>query len=171
MSKGGKNARVQRSKGKQDKYENKQTRERGGTNHRWERQGGQEDARPKFQRTVFENIEDVRNQEAAIAELKARDILCPICGKRIEDMEYAISDRQSGKPAHFDCIISRLSTAEDISEGESIVYIGQGTFAVMRYDNKEDPKTFHIVRKIEWENTVSSIPWRHEISALFSQVL
>lgn len=170
MSKGGKNARVQRNKGKQDKYENRQTRERGGS-HRWEKQGVQEDARPKFQRTIFENIEDVRNQEAAIAELKTRDVLCPICGKRIEDMENAISDRQSGMPAHFDCIIARLSSSEDISENENIVYIGQGTFAVMRYDNKNDPKTFHIVRKIEWESRGGGIPWRHEISALFSQVL
>lgn len=175
MGKGGRVQRGQRGRTQDRQSDRQARRERKGNNGRGVQRGergllnaGQ---RRKFQRTVFENIEDLRKQEAAIAELKTREFLCPICGKRVEEIESAVTDKQSGLPAHFDCITNRLAEMEHLKDGENVVYIGQGTFAVMRYDNKDDPKMFHIVRKIEWENGGRDIPWRHEISSLFSQVL
>lgn len=171
MGRGGKYVGAQRGKGKLDRQDGKQPRERTGNRSRGGKRSLDESARPLFQRTVFEDIENVKKQEIAITELRTRNVLCPICGKKIEDIESAVSDRQSMMPAHFDCVIKNLSDAEHIGKDENIVYIGQGKFAVMRYENKNDPKTFHIVRKIEWEARSSDIPWRQEISTLFSQVL
>lgn len=175
MGKGGKSTRGLRGRSQLDRQDDRQMtrRERSNKGRRRQADSSQlcEDALHKFQRTVFESIEDVKRQEAAITALKEKEVVCPICGKLIEDMASAISDKLSGSPVHFDCAIESIASSEHLDENESIAYIGQGTFAVLRYDNTNDPKSFHIERKIEWESRDSDIPWRHEISTLYSQVL
>jgi hypothetical protein len=71
---------------------------------------------------------------------------------------------------HFDCVLDFLKGAERLSEGETLSYIGQGRFAVMRFENPADPKTFKIVRTIEWEGRESRAEWRVEIASGYSQV-
>lgn len=167
--------RGQKGRGQSDRDRQGRRERRGADGKRGKRQDGRsvfdKDVRCKFQRTIFENIEDIKRQEAAIDEFRRREVLCPICGKKIEDIESAITDKQSSLPAHFECITSRIAEMENIGEGESVVYIGQGTFAVVCYDDKNDEKSFHIVRKIEWETGGKVEPWRSEISNLFSQVI
>ena len=126
---------------------------------------------PVFQRTVHENPEDQQKKDAAIRELKAREVICPICGKPIEDMSSAIADKTTGKPAHFDCIIEQLSKTETLGENDKVTYIGQGRFAVLHFDNPRDLKSFKIVKTIEWEPRDKKLDWRDEMSGLYSQVL
>ncbi len=96
--------------------------------------------------------------------------VCPRCGEIIRDIPSALSDRATGSPMHFDCVLDFLKGAERLSEGETLSYIGQGRFAVMRFENPADPKTFKIVRTIEWEGRESRAEWRVEIASGYSQV-
>jgi len=126
---------------------------------------------PVFQRTVHENPEDQQRKDAAIRELKQRQLVCPVCGKPIDDLTSAVSDKTTGAPAHFDCILEQLTKSESLSENDKVTYIGQGRFAVLHFDNPRDLKSFRIVKTIEWESREKKFEWRDEMSGLFSQVL
>ena len=60
---------------------------------------------------------------------------CPWCGKPIRDISSAISDKESGSPVHFDCVLSRISFGEKLEKGETITYIGGGRFGIVSFDN------------------------------------
>ena len=122
------------------------------------------------QRHLYENIEAQKKKDEAIRELKQRRVVCPVCRKDIEDMASAVVDKTSGKPAHFDCILEQLQKAETIGENEKIAYIGQGRFALLRYEDPHDLKSFKIIKTIEWEGRDAELPWRCELSGLYSQV-
>mgnify|MGYP001768549153 CR=1 FL=1 len=96
--------------------------------------------------------------------------LCPRCGEPIQDVTSALSDKATGEPMHFDCVLSFLQGAETLGTNEKIVYIGQGRFAVMFFENLSDTRKFKIVRTIEWEGREARPEWRSDISGLFSQV-
>lgn len=96
--------------------------------------------------------------------------LCPRCGEPIQDVTSALSDKATGTPMHFDCVLSFLQGAENLGANEKIVYIGQGRFAVMFFENLSDTRKFKIIRTIEWEGREGRAEWRSDISGLFSQV-
>lgn len=124
----------------------------------------------QFQFVSHENPEAVAQREQAIKELKAREIVCPKCGKIITDVASAMSDKSTGKPIHFECAMEQVSSAETLGQNEKIAYIGQGRFAVLYYENIRDQRHFHIKKIIEWEGRDSKPEWRDEMSGLFSQV-
>ncbi|MCK9169407.1 MAG: hypothetical protein M0P01_03260 [Treponema sp.] len=126
---------------------------------------------PVFQRTIHENIEERQKKDAAIRALKMREVVCPICGKPIEDLTSAVSDKATGRPAHFDCILDQLNKSESLGVNDKITYIGQGRFAVLHFDNPRDLKSFKILKTIEWESREKKLDWREEMSGLYSQVL
>ncbi|HOT62625.1 MAG TPA: hypothetical protein PLU93_07150 [Treponemataceae bacterium] len=96
--------------------------------------------------------------------------VCARCGQPIEDVTSALADKATGTPVHFDCVLSFLNGAETLGQNEKIVYVGQGRFAVMFFENPVDTRKFKIVRMIEWESRESRAEWRGEIAGLFSQV-
>lgn len=130
----------------------------GGTNQR------------RFQFVNYENPEALAQREQAIKELKAREVVCPKCGKLITDIASAMTDKVSGKPIHFECVMEQVSSGESVGQNEKIAYIGQGRFAVLFYENIRDQRHFHIKKIIEWEGRDSKPEWRDEISGLYSQV-
>ena len=85
-------------------------------------------------------------------------------------MASAVIDKASGDPAHFDCILDQLNKTETLGENEKIAYIGQGRFALLRYEDPSDVKSFKIIKTIEWEGRDAELPWRSELSSLYSQV-
>ena len=60
---------------------------------------------------------------------------CSWCGKPIKDISSAISDKDSGAPVHFDCVISKIALGEKLEKGESITYIGGGRFGIISFAN------------------------------------
>lgn len=96
--------------------------------------------------------------------------LCPKCGQPITDITSALPDKNSGEALHFDCVLSFLQGAETLGANEKIVYIGQGRFAVMHFDNPSDTRKFRILRVIEWEGRDVRPEWRSDVAGLFSQV-
>lgn len=95
---------------------------------------------------------------------------CPRCGQLIQDITSALTDRDSGTPVHFDCVLAFLQGAENIGEKEKIVYIGQGRFAVVLFEHPADLRKFTILRTIEWESREKKAEWREEIADQFSHV-
>ena len=93
---------------------------------------------------------------------------CPYCGKPIKDMSLAISDKNSDKAVHFDCIISRLGEGESLEPGDVISYIGGGRFGVVHFTDSQNPQGFTIKKIFEWENKEHRAGWRQAISEQFS---
>ena len=123
-----------------------------------------------LKKAVYEDSEAEKKIQQAIKEIKSREVICPKCGQPITDVSSAISDKESGKPAHFDCILNQLKQTEQVGENEKIAYIGQGRFAVIYYENPRDQRHFTIKKIIEWEERDKKPEWRSELSGLYSQI-
>jgi len=85
---------------------------------------------------------------------------CPICNKPIRDLLSAISDRNTGAPAHFDCVAAKIAGAENLEKGDTITSQDRGTTP----GNRE----FRIKKIIEWENKDKRAEWRSLISEHYS---
>ncbi len=96
--------------------------------------------------------------------------ICEYCKQPIEDLASSIAAKESGNPAHFDCVLEKINASEKLSENEKITYIGQGRFAVVYFENPHDLRHFTIKRVIEWENREAKYEWRTELSNVYSQV-
>lgn len=89
--------------------------------------------------------------------------LCSICGKNIRDLSSAITEKATGEPAHFDCIIKNLAKNEPVKENEKIVYLGNGKFGIIHYENNQN-KNFQIIKEIEYEEVKEEQPdWRNRL--------
>lgn len=94
--------------------------------------------------------------------------LCPRCGTPIEDLPTALTDKETGEPIHFDCVLARLSESEPLAEGEKIVYLGGGQFGVVRFDNPSDLKHFRVRKTLQWEEKDKRAEWRRAVTELYS---
>jgi len=92
---------------------------------------------------------------------------CPWCGKQIKDITTAISDRDTGIPVHFDCVLLRIAEMENLETGDSVCYIGGGRFGIV-HNNQPGTKGFSIKKVLEWENKDGNYEWRRPISEYFS---
>lgn len=124
----------------------------------------------QFNKNQYEDHEAEKLRQQSIVELKAREVICPKCGKPITDVASAINDKTSGKPVHFDCIMAELSEKEQLGQNEKIAYIGQGRFGILYFENPRDQRKFTIKKIIEVEDRDTKPEWRNEISGLYSQV-
>jgi hypothetical protein len=93
---------------------------------------------------------------------------CPWCGKPINDITTAISDKDSGRPVHFDCVLARINKMENLEANDSVCYIGGGRFGIIHYNNSQDTKSFTIKKIHEWEIKDINREWRRPISEYFS---
>jgi len=93
---------------------------------------------------------------------------CPWCGKQIKDITTAISDKDTGLPVHFDCVLSRIAEMEDLDANDNVCYIGGGRFGIIHYNNLPDTRDFFIKKILEWENKDINNEWRRPISEYFS---
>ena len=93
---------------------------------------------------------------------------CPWCGKPIKDLSAAITDKATGKPVHFDCVLARISDGEQLENGDAVTYIGGGRFGIIHYNNPPDTRDFSIKKIFEWENKEDRSEWRQSISDHFS---
>lgn len=125
-------------------------------------------------KTSFEvarkNFETQSKLDNAMKEIKSRKVVCPECGQIIDDIASAISEKNSGKPVHFECIVKKLEKQEYLQGNDKIAYIGQGKFAVVTYENPHDTIHFKIKKTIEWENRDKKADWRDEVTSLFCQI-
>ena len=124
----------------------------------------------QFNKNQYEDFEAEKQRQQSIIDFKNREIICPKCGKPIDDVTSAITDKESKTPVHFDCIMADLSSKEQLGQNEKIAYIGQGRFGVLYFENPRDQRKFTRKKRIEVEVRDTKPEWRNEISGLFSQV-
>lgn len=103
-----------------------------------------------------------------IRKIEWPEHLCDKCGKPITDLTQALSDKSTGQPVHFECILSLLKNTEELKEKEEIVYIGHGNFAIVYFENPRIRSKFKIVKLIEWEDRSKTVEWQVEIAKLGS---
>jgi hypothetical protein len=93
---------------------------------------------------------------------------CPVCGKPIKDISSALTDKVSGNPAHFDCVLEKVADNEIRERGDVISYLGGGRFGIVHYANPHDARGFKIKKIIEWEDKENRADWRKIIADHFS---
>ena len=93
---------------------------------------------------------------------------CPWCKKPIKDITTAISDKESGRPVHFDCVLARIVDMEHLDTNDSVCYIGGGRFGVIHYNNPPDMRDFTVKKILEWEIKEKNYEWRKPFSEYFS---
>jgi len=93
---------------------------------------------------------------------------CPWCGKKINDITTSITDKESGLPVHFDCVLARIAETEKLEANDSVCYIGGGRFGIVHYNNPPDTRGFTIKKIFEWEAKDTVSEWRKPISEYFS---
>jgi len=93
---------------------------------------------------------------------------CAWCGKQIKDITTAISDKETGRPVHFDCVLARIAESEKLEHNDSVCYIGGGRFGIIHYTNPLDTREFVIKKIFEWEPKDIENEWRRPISEYFS---
>ncbi|HUX37817.1 MAG TPA: hypothetical protein VMV44_07930 [Rectinemataceae bacterium] len=94
--------------------------------------------------------------------------MCPICSKPVFDLSSAIgADRETGLPAHFDCVYDRVKAAENLGPNEKIVYLGAGAFAVVEFKDAKEG-AFIVKRRIQWEKEGEKRDWRRAIHSRFT---
>ncbi len=124
----------------------------------------------QFNHTVYEDPAAENERLKSIQEIKSREVRCAKCGELITDLASSISDRTSGQPLHFDCVINQIKESEPTGENDKVAYIGQGRFAILHYENMRDQRHFTIKKIIEWEDRDKPAQWRTELSSLYSQI-
>ena len=104
--------------------------------------------------------EEISRQETA------RDMpACPLCGKPVYDLSTAIAAaRETGDPAHFDCVLERVMASEPLVSGEKLVYLGSGAFGVVEFKDKSESH-FTVKRRIQWEKEGEKKDWRKGLSS------
>lgn len=95
---------------------------------------------------------------------------CPLCGKPLYDLSTALSsDRETGVPAHFDCVLERVAASESLATGEKLVYLGSGAFGVVEFKDKSET-SFTVKRRIQWEKEGEKKDWRKSLSSRISNL-
>lgn len=86
---------------------------------------------------------------------------CPICNKSVKFLLTAMSVGEDNSPAHFDCVLKKVTDSEKLAPKEKIIYIGNGNFAVIIGKAGKD---LAIRKTIQFEKKESKSDWRKKIS-------
>lgn len=102
-------------------------------------------------------IYNSKEKQDELVEEVEKGLVCPICEKPIRNIAMAIQQKESGKLAHFDCVLKQIHTQyhSRMSRNRRIYYIGAGNFALVKeqYDKKGHLKSYRVLEKFEYENS------------------
>jgi hypothetical protein len=90
---------------------------------------------------------------------------CPVCGEPVRELASALTHRQSGQPAHFDCIVKELREANPLGPQERLCYLGGGAFGVLTWRVEGNPASFVIKRRIPYEDPNVPREWKKLLQA------
>jgi hypothetical protein len=90
---------------------------------------------------------------------------CPVCGAPVQELSSALTHRQSGQPAHFDCIVKELREANPLGPQERLCYLGGGVFGVLTWKVEGNPASFVIKRRIPYEDPRSPQEWKQQLQS------
>jgi hypothetical protein len=75
----------------------------------------------------------------------------------VRELASAIAHRETGGPAHFDCILKILREEHRPAENEKICYLGNGSFGVVQF---RGPMRFFVRKRVQYEKSESPPEWR-----------
>lgn len=101
------------------------------------------------QKTIEEHERDYISKKRSMPGEKP---LCPICEKEIYLIEQSIRHKETGKPAHFDCILKFIRENNELENSESIVYLGGGSFGIIKERHGKGVVKFFVRKRIMYEN-------------------
>lgn len=90
---------------------------------------------------------------------------CHLCGEPIEDILSALAVPPGGEPAHFDCALKKASEQVGAGEGEKVIYLGRGRFAVVEAEAYQQRK-LKVIRQLAWEEGDKPVNWRVDLRAV-----
>ena len=82
------------------------------------------------------------------------------CHEKMRDIHSAIAHKETGTPAHFDCILKILCENNELYSNEKICYLGKGSFGIIQFRNTNSPLCFFIRQRIQYEPTDPVPYWR-----------
>lgn len=82
---------------------------------------------------------------------KGRRDICPVCNKPINKLITAIIHKETGKKAHFDCVLKELKKFYQVKPKEEVYYIGGGSFGIIEGLKGPNGKGFVIKKRIQYE--------------------
>lgn len=96
---------------------------------------------------------------------------CELCEKVIDQVNIAISHKDSGKPTHFDCVVNEIKESNDMKPEWEVLYIGAGVFAIVEQLKGKQPKGqpgFTVIKKIYYEEEArkQNPEWRSDLTAV-----
>ena len=86
--------------------------------------------------------------------------LCPVCEKAVRELASAITHRETGLPAHFDCVLRILREENTLSDNEKICYLGKGSFGIVQFRPNGAPPRFLVRQRIQYEDLETVPDWR-----------
>ena len=90
---------------------------------------------------------------------------CSACGQPVRDLSSALTHRETGKPAHFDCILKELRETNPLGPQEKLCYLGGGVFGVLTWRSEGNPGSFVIKRRIPYEDHAAPHEWKKTLQA------
>jgi len=97
-----------------------------------------------------------------IQKPQIEQVICPVCNAPIQEIYLSLVDAVTGNTVHFDCAIRLIKEREVLREGEALVYVGSGTFAIS--DRVPGTGPYNIRKKILFEEKESAASWRRRIA-------
>jgi hypothetical protein len=137
-------------------------------NDNWSREGKKKADAPRYDATrgiIYERLKWIP-PKMSNEPIPTPD--CPYCGKPIKDISTALTDKNSGQPVHFDCVIAKIGEHESLEKGEHIAYIGGGRFGVVCFNHAQNSRNFTIKKIVEWEDKENRAEWRKPIADHYS---
>jgi hypothetical protein len=83
---------------------------------------------------------------------KGPRLICPICNRPLNLTITAIEHQESGKKAHFDCILKELKKSYQLNPKEEMIYLGGGSFGIIERVKGKNTFGFIIKRRFQYEN-------------------
>ncbi|HVP18782.1 MAG TPA: hypothetical protein VMU36_07280 [Spirochaetia bacterium] len=85
---------------------------------------------------------------------------CPICRQPVRELPSALTHRETGQPAHFDCIMRELRDSNELAPQEKICYLGGGSFGILEFRAPGAPSRFVIRKRIQYEGKDAAPEWK-----------
>lgn len=90
------------------------------------------------------------------AEVQSGELpTCPVCNSVIKNVTIAIKHRDSGEPAHFDCVLKqlRIENQDKMGKKRKVYYVGGGEFAIVKekFDKRGRLKSYHVLERLSYE--------------------
>jgi hypothetical protein len=111
-----------------------------------------------FRRRSHRRRQQTQEGTGTFARVESSPV-CPICKKPVRELSSALSYRETGAPAHFDCVLKEIKESLELAPQDRLCYLGGGTFGVLQFKSSGSGK-FTIKKKIPYEDKAVPQDWK-----------